>query len=95
MLQGSYLKRWNNLLMELKALGSISVPRCYFDSKPVNVQLHCFSDASKKAYGPMVYVRSEYTNGRVDVKLVAGKTKVAPIKEQTIPRLELRGAFET
>ena len=91
-LQGSYLKQWNDLLMELKALGNVSVPRCYFDSKPVNVQLHCFSDDSKKACGALVYVRSEYTNGRVDVKLVAGKTKVAPIKEQTIPHSELLGA---
>lgn len=33
-----------------------------------------------KAYGALIYVRSVYTSGHVDVKLVVGDTKVASIK---------------
>ena len=39
-----------------------------------------------------IYVRSIYEDGRIDVKLVASKTKVAPLKKQSIPRLQLLGA---
>ena len=40
----------------------------------------------------VVYLRSIYEDGRIDVNLVASKTKVAPLKKQSIPRHELLGA---
>ena len=57
------------------------------------IQYHAFSDASKLAYAAVVYVRTCYENGLIDVKLVASKSRVAPLKTQTIPRLELLGAL--
>ena len=39
----------------------------------------------------MVYIRNTYSDGRIEVKLVASKSRVAPIKAQTIARLELLG----
>ena len=55
-------------------------------------QLHGFSDASERAYAGVVYLRLVDTNGRIHTSFVIAKTKVAPIKKLTIPRLELCGA---
>ena len=75
----------------MKFLNEIRIPRCYFRSTPVEVQVHGFSDASNSAYAAVLYLRSVYDDGRILVRLVASKSRVAPIKKQTIPRLELLG----
>ena len=94
-LTGDHLKKWKSLFPELQTLNSVCTPRSYFDYTSGNLksaELHCFSDASEKAYVASIYVRSIYEDGRIGVKLVASKTKVAPLKKQSIPRLELLGA---
>ena len=93
-LQGELNKTWKCLLEELKSMKTIQIPRCYFSQDPslVEVQLHAFSDASEKAYAAVLYMRATYSSGRVQTSLVTSKTRVAPIKRQTIPRLELLGA---
>lgn len=53
------------------------------------VELHGFSDASQQALGAVIYVRVSDDLDRARVSLVAAKSKVAPIKKVTIPRLEL------
>ena len=69
----------------------ISVPRCYKSSsaKVKEVTLHCYSDACEIGYGNACYIGHVYENEEVDVELVMGKSRVAPIKTTTIPRLEL------
>ena len=91
-LQGTLLLTWNTLLEELKYLYNVRIPRCYFRSSPIEIELHGFSDASNRAYAAVIYMRSLYQDGRVDVRLVASKSRVAPLKKQSIPRLELLGA---
>ncbi len=56
------------------------------------IQIHGFCDASEIAYAGVVYIRMTDTQDNTHVSLVMAKTKVAPIKRQTIPRLELCGA---
>lgn len=56
------------------------------------IQLHRFSDASQLAYAACVYARVESDDGSVVVTLLTAKSKMAPIKHQSIPRLELNGA---
>ena len=93
-LSDQHLEKWNLLISDLQSLNNVCVPRCYFEmyNKVLSVQLHCFSDASEKAYAAVTYLRSKYESGLVDVNLIAAKTRVAPLKKQSIPRLELLGA---
>ena len=62
------------------------------DDPIVNAQLHGFSDASLREYGCCVYLRIEHKNGIVKCDLVSAKSRVSPIKKQSIPRLELLAA---
>ena len=85
---------WCKWRSQLKLLTRVHIPRCYFpkDVRIVSLQLHGFSDASIDAYAGVVYLRMEDANGNVHVTLVTSKTRVAPIKRLSIPRLELCGA---
>ena len=80
---------------DLEDLNDICIPRCLFNypsSCLKSAELHGFSDASEDAYAAAVYLRSVYDDDRVDVNLIAARTRVAPMKKQSIPRLELLGA---
>ena len=78
----------------LQTVSSVCTPRCYFSnsSNIKSSELHCFSDVSERPYAAVIYLRSIYEDGRMDVNLIASKTKVAPLKKLSIPRLELLGA---
>ena len=66
-LQENHQRMWKDFVSALIQLNGVSVPRCYFTSTstPIDIQIHAFSDASKKAYATAVYLRSEYEDGRV------------------------------
>ena len=83
-------RKWRE---ELPLLSNIHLPRCYFRSeKALTVELHGFCDASEKAYSAVVYLRATYSNQPPSCRLVIAKTKVAPVKVISLPRLELCGA---
>ncbi|XP_043496412.1 uncharacterized protein LOC122520387 [Polistes fuscatus] len=56
------------------------------------LELHGFCDASNKAYAAVVYCRGKTARGTYMVRLLCSKTRLAPIKTITMPRLELCGA---
>lgn len=77
----------------LKALRSLRLPRRLHTGGVTGKQLHVFCDASEVAYGVAVYWRMKGENGKIRVALAAAKARVAPIKQQSIPRMELQAAL--
>lgn len=74
-------------------MSEFQVERCIkpADFCLVTAQLHHFSDASQVGYGTVSYLRFE--NGdKVHLAFLLGKARVAPLKQTTIPRLELTAA---
>ncbi|XP_015189943.1 PREDICTED: uncharacterized protein LOC107073759, partial [Polistes dominula] len=60
---------------------------------PIDVQVHGFCDVSQSGYGGCLYLRSRDKFGNTYVRLLCAKGRVAPLKDTTIPRLELCGAL--
>ncbi|KRZ04035.1 hypothetical protein T4B_2422 [Trichinella pseudospiralis] len=88
--------QWRIWKSELDDLPSIALPRAYFPSSPVETSrlgLHGFGDASKAAYSAVVYLKAVKSPENVSVSFVTAKSKVAPLKKLSIPRLELMAAL--
>jgi hypothetical protein len=88
-LPDEFLKPWTELSKDLRALGNLSIPRYVGlqDARPSKIV--AFSDASKAAYAVVVYVQYEKSDGQCQTRLAMSKARVAPIKEMSVPRLEL------
>ncbi|XP_075158044.1 uncharacterized protein LOC142231314 [Haematobia irritans] len=85
------LTKWKSFQAHYPSINSIKIPRWFPYSPNCKVQFHGFCDASEKAYAAVLYVRVE-ADDYVSTSLVSSKTRVAPIKTLSIPRLELCGA---
>ena len=85
------MNTWYKWIHDLEKVQSISVPRYYFGDAELD-SLKCtlmgFGDASKDAYAANVYLARKTEDGN-ETSLVASKTRVAPIKKITVPRLKL------
>ena len=87
--------QWKRLLADLPKLQAVRVNRCF---KPVGfgdvkeIQLHLFLDASRLGYSAVAYLRLENTNNQIHCAFVIGKARLAPLREISIPRLELTAA---
>ncbi|XP_045541516.1 uncharacterized protein LOC123723018 [Papilio machaon] len=92
-LSAELLAEWQFYRCELQKLNEFRIPR-WLERKnnDQTVELHGFSDASSVAYAAVVYMRVIDSEGQIKCNLVTAKTKVAPIKQVSIPRLELCGA---
>nr|XP_029718578.1 uncharacterized protein LOC115261307 [Aedes albopictus] len=87
----SIADKWNSYAKQLPKLSDFHVPR-YALLPNATIQLHTFSDASEAAYGACTYARSVDSQGNVAVHLLASKSRVAPLKRISLPRLELCAA---
>ncbi|XP_062704132.1 uncharacterized protein LOC134286523 [Aedes albopictus] len=87
--------KWRSWVSALPEIASLKIPRSYFGTVQStdfgHIQLHIFCDAGENAFGCAGYLRIE-VDGLVKCSLVMARTKVAPLKQLTIPRLELQAA---
>jgi len=85
--------KWKFWVNELKNLTDVQVPRCYSLLIPNadNIDLHVFCDASEQAFAAVAYFRIQ-RGEEVEVGFVTSKTRVAPVRQISIPRLELQAA---
>ena len=90
-LPNDLLRMWFTLGESIKI--RVSVPRYYFSPHPLigvtNICLHGFCDASQKGYAAVLYILGKVYNDKVTGSIVMCKTKVAPVKTLSIPKLEL------
>ena len=87
--------RWENWIRDLSEASEVRISRCVYQHAQESVtecHLHGFGDASKKAYCAVVYVMYLTAHGSRHTALLCSKTRVAPLKGMTTPRLELMAA---
>ena len=87
-----YQQQWQRWTQGLHEMAKIRVPRCLQPVGAIKRQLHHFADASETAYGVVSYLRIQGSDGCVASTLVMAKSRLAPLKKMTIPRLELQAA---
>ena len=80
-------KEWIKWFRELNDLELVKIPRCLKDpvAKVVELCIHTFTDAFESAYAAAVYARHVYENDDVTVRLIASKSRLAPLKAVSIP----------
>ncbi|XP_072375544.1 uncharacterized protein [Diabrotica undecimpunctata] len=88
-------QKWLVWLKQLPEIEKVSIPRYFLNKlenwKDTNTQMHIFVDASEHASACVAYLRI-MKKDVIECTLIGAKTHVAPLKPQTIPRLELNGA---
>lgn len=86
----SIINDWKEFSENINCLTYLKIPRYLFsNSKIETIQFHGFADSSMRAYAACIYVRTVYQDGSISSHLLTSKTRVAPIKVVSLPRLEL------
>lgn len=84
---------WLKIYDELFEINKVTIDRYIFTKNYTNLVFHGMCDASELAYGACIYVCSRNINGKGAFQLLCAKSRVAPLKKLSIPRLELSGAL--
>ncbi|XP_071576903.1 uncharacterized protein [Temnothorax nylanderi] len=87
------VSRWLNIRKDLTSLARLSIPRWFNTTSSSIVDLHGFSDASQFAMAAVIYLTAYTPSTGTQSTFICSKTKVAPLKRLTIPRLELTAAL--
>ncbi|GFS50152.1 uncharacterized protein TNIN_424621 [Trichonephila inaurata madagascariensis] len=88
--------KWQQWSSEAEGLTEIKTPRFYLgdiDKEISKFEIHCISDASKSADGTILYLRFVTCNKEIETSFICSKSRVAPLKSLTLPRLELTAAL--
>lgn len=96
-LPSELLQSWYSWEEELQYLPNITLPRTYtptgMEKDGVTHEVHIFADASEQAYGAVAYKRTTDNRGQVHLSFIVARSRVAPKRSHSIPRLELCGAL--
>jgi hypothetical protein len=85
---------WTTITNELIHIKQIKILRLIYPcSQSKVIELHAFCDASQLGYGAAIYLRTYNESKEYDIRLICAKSRVAPLKTITLPRLELCGAL--
>lgn len=89
--------QWQAWEDELPNLTSIQLRRCYTPPSvcqtAVSRQLHVFCDASERVYGAVAYLRTNDISGNIHISFIMARSRVAPKRLLSMPRLELSAAL--
>ncbi|XP_046801121.1 uncharacterized protein LOC124418533 [Lucilia cuprina] len=83
---------WMKYREDLRNLNRLRLPR-FVPNMNTDITLHGFSEASLKAYSAVIYCLVKDKHGNIKLSLIASKTRVSPLKQISLPRLELCGAL--
>ena len=84
--------KWLTWQSNLEHLRDVALKRSLDVVSAKSIQLHHFCDASEFGFGVVTYIRTVNDKGKVTSSILMSKSRLAPIKKTTIPRLELSGA---
>ncbi|GFU11384.1 DUF1758 domain-containing protein [Trichonephila clavipes] len=87
------MEEWMNFYQKLSKVNNFKIPRCILLPATIQIEIHGFSDASERAYAAVVYIKCFNESGQSQTRLLCSKSRVAPLKTLTIPRLELSAAL--
>ncbi|CAG7732168.1 unnamed protein product [Allacma fusca] len=87
-------QQWQLWLKKLKNIQCVRIPRCYSPSLEIaeKVELHTFVDASQEAMAAVSYLVLKVGDS-FETAFILGRTRVAPTKPLSVPRLELQAAI--
>lgn len=85
--------KWSYFRDQLQCISNISIPRHAFGKNHNKMEIHGFCDASEMAYGACIYIKTTNEFKAVTVNLLCAKSRVAPLKNISLPRLELCAAL--
>jgi len=89
-----FQEQWHRLQHNLTSIQSIQIDRLVISKHKIKeIELHGSSDASEGAYGACIYLRSVDVLSNITTKLLCSKSRVAPLKRLSLPRLELCAAM--
>ncbi|GFX25076.1 integrase catalytic domain-containing protein [Trichonephila clavipes] len=87
------MEEWMNFYQKFAKVNNFKIPRCILLPATIRIEIHGFSDASERAYAAVVYIKCFNESGQSQTRLLCSKSRVAPLKTLTIPRLELSAAL--
>ncbi|XP_070075749.1 uncharacterized protein [Drosophila takahashii] len=91
-LEAEWIK-WKRWIHHIPNIEELCIHRCYMPKQLSGhqVDMHTFVDASESGFAAVCYLRIKF-GPTIHCCLLGSKTKVAPLRLVSIPRLELMGA---